>query len=165
MESDGKIFFSLTKEKFKNISNFKIYTISFALTGYMTYKYGKNRFIYSEHHGHFNSPQNMLNRRVFYHHLSEVILRFGFGVVSISFVLFLLRTYLGGRSYGNKHEEIKIDSQVHNLNRIEIGVEKENKNSFEFRDVERDLITGKKYNLDDMRKTKKVVEDYYKDKK
>ena len=161
MESEGKTFFSFMKEKLKNISNFKIYTISIALTGYMTYKYGKNRFIYSEHHGHFNSPQNMLNRRVFYHHFSEVILRFGFGVVGISVVLFLLRAYVGGRSCENKDEELTKDSLVSNLNKNE----KENLNSFEFRNVERDVIPEKKYRLDEMRKTKKVVEDYYKEKK
>ena len=96
-----------------NLSNKTILFFSICTSGFMSYKYLKNKEVYEEFNGHYNSPRNLLNQRMKYFHLQEAIVRFGFGLVFIgggSFILFkkLLKDYLG----------IKGDKS-HNHNKIE----------------------------------------------
>ena len=157
-------------EKFKNFSNAKIYLISICLTSAMTYKYGANRFLYMEHNGHFNSPQNMLNRKVFHHHLQEIFLRFGFGVGGISAILLLIRGYL---RIGELDKEIEkkndLNKERENLELTKLIGNKVNMKNFEFKD---DFVpnisssdSDKRFNLDEMIKNKKIVDEYFKDRK
>lgn len=82
-----------------NLSNKTILFFSICTSGFMSYKYLKNKEVYEEFNGHYNSPRNLLNQRMKYFHLQEAIVRFGFGLVFIgggSFILFkkLLKDYL-----------------------------------------------------------------------
>lgn len=152
------------KEKFKNISNTKIYLISFFLTTAMTYRYAANRFLYREHHGHFNSPQNMLNKRVFQHHLQEVFLRLGFGFVGISGLFLISRGILRGPDYEaeDKNEISKTKTETKNDDIQNFGKSE----NFEFGNaLERELKSEKNFAVDDILKSKKVVDEYFKNNK
>jgi len=150
------------KEKLKNISNTKIYLISFFLTSTMTYKYATNRFLYREHHGHFNSPQNLLNRRVFHHHVQEVFLRLGLGYIGISGLLFICRGILRGPDYESEDNN-DISKTKTKSNDIPNFVKNEN---FEFENaLETELKSEKNFSVDEILKNKKVVNDYFKNNK
>ncbi len=153
------------KEKIKTLSNTKIYVISFFLTSAMTYKYATNRFLYREHHGHFNSPQNMLNKRVFQHHVQEIVLRMGFGIVGISGILLIVRGILRGPDFD---VEVKTEKeQKLNIDNVVINSGNKNKlKEFEFENVlDREFQSDKNFNMDDVLKNKKVVDEYFKNKK
>lgn len=165
MEDKNTKFLCKLKEKLKNISNKNIYLISLLLSGAMTYKYGVNRFLYMEHHGHFNSPQNMLNRKVFQHHMQEIFLRFGFGFFGLSAILFMARGIYRGDQLEKESEEKKKSNN--DKEKLKIDIFKGRKN-FEFTDAlpagDIKSDTDEIFNLDEMIKNKKVIDGYIKDK-
>jgi hypothetical protein len=136
-----------TKNKLKNMSDFKIYTASFFMSGFMAYRYGKNRFMYMEHNGHFNSAQNMLNKNLLNFHLQEVFVRFTIGSIICIGVLIATRSYLGG-TQSVKEESVK-----------SINVEEYSKD-FVFEDIVRDnVIVTNSFDHNDSLRRKRIVEN------
>jgi hypothetical protein len=99
-------------DRLTNLSNKTILFFSILSSGYMSYKYLKNKEVYEEFNGHYNSPRNLLNQRMKYFHLQEAMVRFGMGVLFIgggSFILFkkVLREYLNKENEKNKKDDEK----------------------------------------------------------
>lgn len=90
------LHFQDLKETFKNLSQNKIYGISLLLSTLFSYKYLKNKHLYSEFNGHFNSPQNKLNKVLFTFYLKEGVIRFSFGFIFFMLSLTYVKSKLGG---------------------------------------------------------------------
>ena len=73
-----------------NLSSKTLFFFSFVSSGFLSYKYLKNKEVYTEFNGHFNSPRNLLNQRMKYFHLQEALARFGLGAIFISGVTFFV---------------------------------------------------------------------------
>jgi hypothetical protein len=68
-------------------SNRNITIFSIALSGFLTYRFWKNKIIFRENHGHFNSPQNLLNKSLTKNYILDGIFRFFVGGLSFYFAL------------------------------------------------------------------------------
>jgi hypothetical protein len=89
-----------SKEKFSNYlkerTDFSIYLTSTVFSGYFAYRYLKNKFVMKEYHGHFNSPQNLLNKKLTTHYLKDALARFGLGFVVLTLSQMGIKYYLDG---------------------------------------------------------------------
>src|SRR5688572_12643204 len=83
-------------EFLKNISVFKKLVISTLIPAYLTYRFLAKRYLYSEHHGHFNSPNRILNRKLTEFHLQDAFVRFGFGFLILYGALTFIKIKLRG---------------------------------------------------------------------
>lgn len=84
-------FKSYYKEDY--FSNRNVIGFSIVFSGLFTYKYLKNRIIYRENNGHFNSPQNLLNRKLTKNYWIEGTFRFTMGTVALYMGLNLFKIY------------------------------------------------------------------------
>jgi hypothetical protein len=149
------------KKLFKKLfTNNKINIFSFSASSYLSYRYLKNKFLFSEHHGHFNSPRNILNKNLISFHLMEACVRLVFGFCAIKLGLHLVRN-----SYFTQETEDNIEN-INNNKNIEIPSNKENisKNNseFSFENVTLPNLADleDKFSIDDTLRRKKLVENY-----
>jgi hypothetical protein len=84
----------IKKFRIEKLTDRKIHSFSLFLSAYLTYRFLKRTTIYNEVHGHYNSPQNLLNRRLTQHYYKDAIARFAIGLLFFNFSLFALRSYL-----------------------------------------------------------------------
>ena len=117
--------------KLTNLSNRTIFIFSALTSGYMSYKYLKNKEVYTEYNGHFNSPNNLLNKRMTLFHLQEAVMRFSLGIVFIGgFTLVFTRIILT-----NLNKENNMINKDDNINTKMSDINNE--------DEDEDIITNK----------------------
>lgn len=82
---DYSRFYDFIKYKYKEdqFSNKNLIIFSILLSGLFTYKHLNKKIIYHENNGHFNSPQNLLNRKLYRNYMMEGVFRFLIGSVAI----------------------------------------------------------------------------------
>jgi hypothetical protein len=94
---------------FKNIPQIGIYTISFIIGSMTSIKFLKRKFLNKEFHGHFNSPQNMLNKSLSRHYIQDAIVRGTITFFTITIFLSGYKYKLGG--YENHVSETLIETE------------------------------------------------------
>ena len=97
------------KSMFKKISQTGIYTMSFIIGSMTSIKFLNRKYLNKEFHGHFNSPQNMLNKSLSRHYIQDAIVR---GSITFFIMTILLSAYkykLGG--YENHISETLIETE------------------------------------------------------
>lgn len=134
MEIERQRILNKIKENFKNISQTKILICSFLFSSFVSYKYLKNRSLYSEYHGHFNSPQNMLNKRLTKFHLQDALFRFTFTFILMFGSFYSLKYYLNDYYYNSNKDQTKNTLNVDYTQDNEYIVKKGNKKLLEFYD-------------------------------
>lgn len=159
-------------QKFGNLSDNKIYFFSTMLSGYFSYRYLKNKELYSEHHGHFNSPKTMFNRTLVNFYLKEVLFRFGFGILFFSCGIFMVKKLIPKEENGgtntspsqNKIENLPkqfkfsneyIEDKMYN-NLIDLTPQNENTQSMNESQLSKEN--------EDLLRRKKIVDEYIKKK-
>jgi len=95
------------KDKFSNVKNSQIYFFSSTVSAFLCYRYLKNKELYSEHHGHFNSPRNIMNKFMINFYFQEVIFRFAFGIIFIGGGIVLLKNAVQISKSNSELNEIK----------------------------------------------------------
>jgi hypothetical protein len=81
---------------FRDQSDIRIYATSVVISGWCAYRYLSNKYVMMEYHGHFNSPQNMLNKRLTSHYLKDAAARFFIGFGLLTALQMGTKYYLGG---------------------------------------------------------------------
>ena len=89
-------YFERMKNFIKTQSDTSIYCISFSISLYLAYNYLKKKHVMKEYHGHFNSPQNMLNRKLTTHYLKDAGARLILAFTILSLSQMGCKFYLGG---------------------------------------------------------------------
>ncbi len=94
-DQDYSRFFEFIKYNYKeeHFSNRNTFGFSILSAGLFTYKYLNNRIIYRENNGHFNSPQNLLNRKLSHNYMMEGTFRFILGSLIIFTGISLFKLY------------------------------------------------------------------------
>ena len=92
---DYSRFFEFIKYNYReeHFSNRNIIGFSLLFSAFLTYKYLNSKIIYRENNGHFNSPQNLLNRKLTRNYLTEGAFRFFFGSISVFIGISIFKMY------------------------------------------------------------------------
>jgi len=92
---DNSRFYELIKYYYRDeyFSNRNTILFSLLFSSFLTYKYLKNTILYRENNGHFNSPQNLLNRKLTKNYLIEGGFRFILNSLGLFICLNLFKIY------------------------------------------------------------------------
>lgn len=92
---DNSRFSELIKYYYRDeyFSNRNTIFVSIFFSSFLTYKYLKNTILYRENNGHFNSPQNLLNRKLTKNYLIEGGFRFILNSLGLFLCLNLFKFY------------------------------------------------------------------------
>lgn len=156
LNKEDNLFLDRILTKFSNISTRTFFIFSCITSGYMSYKYLKNKEIYSEFNGHFNSPNNLHNRRLTLFYLQEAFMRFSLGTVFICGISLVVSKVV----LKNYHKQVKSTTTIpKNNDIIKDEVVVDNK-AIKLNDY--DMCDNKQYELDDLLDRKRKVENYTK---
>jgi hypothetical protein len=155
LKKENNLFLDKILSKISNFSLRTIAVFSTFTSGYMSYKYLKNKEIYSEFNGHFNSPNNLHNRRLTFFYLQEALVRFSLGtafILGISLLVskVVLKNYTKQDQRNNTNTEIII-SKVKNDELVDSKILKLN---------EYQMCEDNQYELDELLSRKRKVENY-----
>lgn len=81
---------------FKDVSQSKIYFFSILVGGVSAVRFLNRKYISREFHGHFNSPQNLLNRNLTKHYVQDSLVRFAMISLLYTVTLSTIKYNLGG---------------------------------------------------------------------
>src|SRR5689334_14336159 len=96
VKKDDLGLFERTKQFLKSQSEISICLISLSISGYLAYRYLNKKHLMMEYHGHFNSPQNMINKRLTVHYVKDAAARFGLGFIFFAFLQLAIKYKLNG---------------------------------------------------------------------
>lgn len=110
------------KEGVAKLSDYQIYFFSLSTGICLSLYYLKNKSVYMEHHGHYNSPNNMLNKQSTGFHLKDAGMRLALGSLFVYFILATCRDSLNPIQI-NQPQVVNKSWTKANNKRIEIGDE------------------------------------------
>jgi len=157
LNKENNLFLDRILTKISNLSTRTIFIFSTLTSGYMSYKYLKNKEIYSEFNGHFNSPNNLHNRRLTFFYLQEALVRFSLGTAFL-FGVGLIVSKVVLKNYNKQvfksntsNKEIIISKEENNDKLVDSKALKLN---------EYQMCENKQYELDEVLSRKRKVEKY-----
>jgi hypothetical protein len=109
-------FFNKSINFMKTQSGMSICFISFGVSGYLAYSYLKRKHIMMEYHGHFNSPQNMLNQRLTSHYVKDAAARFGLSFLFFTFLQIAVKFKLMGLTFEEGFKQMTQMNEAKSLN-------------------------------------------------
>ena len=160
---------SFYKEEY--FSNKNLMFVSFFLSSLLTIKFIKSKHLYREFHGHFNSPQTLLNKKLTINYLTDAFFRFFLGNVGFFYFFYSFKKYYLKINEPLFTEKEDIEEKYYNKNLMiledednnerlvkEIGIDKINEeNHFEYKNVQR------LFDIENSLKIRNNLNRYYED--